>query len=121
VHGGPFNLAQALAIPVFMLALAVVWSIAQASQQRGPRLGAGCCFLVQFLLLRRRPSSDRGVACEAWAIDQTTARASMKTGMASACARLNATAMHRPAAQPPRYWPVTWAVENNGPRVKGSR
>src|SRR3981081_811812 len=36
VHGGPFNLAQALAIPVFMLALAVVWSIAQASRRSGP-------------------------------------------------------------------------------------
>src|SRR5882762_8550087 len=50
VHGGPFNLAQALAIPVFMLALAVVWSIAQASQQRGPSL-ARLLLLVQFLLL----------------------------------------------------------------------
>jgi len=48
VHGGPFNLAQALAIPVFMLALAVVWSIAQASQQRGPSLARGCCFLFNF-------------------------------------------------------------------------
>jgi uncharacterized membrane protein YoaK (UPF0700 family) len=50
VHGGPFNLAQALAIPVFMLALAVVWSIAQASQQRGPSL-ARLLLFVQFLLL----------------------------------------------------------------------
>src|SRR6478609_2591662 len=50
VHGGPFNLAQALAIPVFMLALAVVWSIAQASQRHGPSL-ARLLLLVQFLLL----------------------------------------------------------------------
>src|ERR1700720_4753564 len=50
VHGGPFNLAQALAIPVFMLALALVWSIAQASQRRGPSL-ARLLLLVQFLLL----------------------------------------------------------------------
>src|SRR5712692_8069348 len=38
VYGGPFNVAQALAIPVFMLALAVVWLIAQASHRRGPSL-----------------------------------------------------------------------------------
>jgi uncharacterized membrane protein YoaK (UPF0700 family) len=50
VHGGPFNLAQALAIPVFMLALAAVWLIAQASRQRGPSL-ARLLLLVQFLLL----------------------------------------------------------------------
>jgi len=50
VHGGPFNLASALAIPVFMLALAVVWLIAQASHRRGPSL-ARLLLLVQFLLL----------------------------------------------------------------------
>jgi uncharacterized membrane protein YoaK (UPF0700 family) len=50
VHGGPFNLAQALAIPVFMLALAIVWLIAQASHRRGPSL-ARLLLLVQFLLL----------------------------------------------------------------------
>jgi uncharacterized membrane protein YoaK (UPF0700 family) len=50
VHGGPFNLAQTLAIPVFMLALAVVWLIAQASTRRGPSL-ARLLLLVQFLLL----------------------------------------------------------------------
>src|SRR5258707_13870708 len=50
VHGGPFNLAQALAIPVFMLTLAVVWLIAQASHRRGPTL-ARLLLLVQFLLL----------------------------------------------------------------------
>src|SRR5207245_3063243 len=36
VHGGPLNLAQVLAIPVFMLALAAVWMIARASDWRGP-------------------------------------------------------------------------------------
>src|SRR5712672_4165000 len=70
VHGGPFNLAQALAIPVFMLALAVVWLIAQASRRRGPSL-ARLLLLVQFLLLAAvlifsiitRPSADpQGVA-----------------------------------------------------------
>jgi uncharacterized membrane protein YoaK (UPF0700 family) len=50
VHGGPFNLAQALAIPMFVLALAVVWLIAQASHRRGPSL-ARLLLLVQFLLL----------------------------------------------------------------------
>src|SRR4030088_2453857 len=35
-HGGPVNVAQALAIPPFMLAVAVVWLIAQASDRRGP-------------------------------------------------------------------------------------
>src|SRR3982074_461508 len=50
VHGGPFNLARALAIPAFMLALAVVWLIAQASHRRGPSL-ARLLLLVQFLLL----------------------------------------------------------------------
>jgi uncharacterized membrane protein YoaK (UPF0700 family) len=65
VQGGPFNLAQALAIPVFMLALAVVWLIAQASHQRGPSL-ARLLLLVQSLLLAAalifsvitRPSAD---------------------------------------------------------------
>src|SRR3979411_196841 len=37
-HGGPFNPAQILAIPVFMVAVATVWLIAQASGRRGPRL-----------------------------------------------------------------------------------
>ncbi len=50
VQGGPFNFAQALAIPVFMLALAVVWLIAQASHRRGPSL-ARLLLLIQFLLL----------------------------------------------------------------------
>src|SRR5215468_4196454 len=50
VEGGPWNLAQALAIPVFMLALALVWLIAQASYRRGPSL-ARLLLLVQFLLL----------------------------------------------------------------------
>ena len=38
VHGGPFHLAQALAIPVFMLALAGVWLIAQVSHRHGTML-----------------------------------------------------------------------------------
>jgi uncharacterized membrane protein YoaK (UPF0700 family) len=50
VQGGPWNLAQALAIPVFMLALAFVWLIAQASYRRGPSL-AWLLLLVHFLLL----------------------------------------------------------------------
>src|SRR6267378_2977867 len=50
VHGGPFNVAQALAIPVFMLALAAVWLIAELSHRRGSSL-AHLLLLVQFLLL----------------------------------------------------------------------
>jgi len=50
VYGGSFNVAQALAIPVFMLALAVAWVIAQASHRRGPRL-ARLLLSVQFMLL----------------------------------------------------------------------
>jgi uncharacterized membrane protein YoaK (UPF0700 family) len=50
VHGGPLNLAQVLAIPVFVLALAAVWLIARASDRRGPRL-ARLLLMVQFLLL----------------------------------------------------------------------
>src|SRR5215470_11704457 len=38
VNGGPFNTAQVLAIPVFMLAVAVVWVIGRASHRRGPSL-----------------------------------------------------------------------------------
>jgi uncharacterized membrane protein YoaK (UPF0700 family) len=50
VHAGPFNPVQALAIPIFMLALAVVWLIAQISRRRGPSL-VSPLLLVQFLLL----------------------------------------------------------------------
>jgi uncharacterized membrane protein YoaK (UPF0700 family) len=50
VHGGPFNPAQAIALIVFMLALAVVWLIAQATHRRGPGL-ARLLLLVQLLLL----------------------------------------------------------------------
>jgi uncharacterized membrane protein YoaK (UPF0700 family) len=50
VHGGPFNAAQALAIPIFMLAVAAVWGIAQVSRRRGPSL-ARLLLWVQFLLL----------------------------------------------------------------------
>jgi uncharacterized membrane protein YoaK (UPF0700 family) len=50
VHGGPLNLAQVLAIPVFVLALAAAWLIARASDWRGPRL-ARLLLMVQLLLL----------------------------------------------------------------------
>ena len=50
VHAGPFNTAQALAIPIFILALAVVWLIAEASRRHGPSLGR-LLLVVQFLLL----------------------------------------------------------------------
>src|SRR6266403_3579373 len=50
VHGGPFNMAQALAIPVFMLAVAAVWLIAEASHRRGASL-ARLLLVVQSVLL----------------------------------------------------------------------
>ncbi|MDH2403706.1 DUF1275 family protein [Bradyrhizobium sp. SSUT18] len=50
VEGGSFHWAQLLTIPVFMLALATVSMIAQASQRHGPAL-ARLLLLVQFLLL----------------------------------------------------------------------
>jgi uncharacterized membrane protein YoaK (UPF0700 family) len=50
VRGGPMNLAQALAIPVFVLAIAAIGLLAQASRRRGPDL-ARLLLLIQFLLL----------------------------------------------------------------------
>jgi uncharacterized membrane protein YoaK (UPF0700 family) len=50
VRGGPLNVAQALAIPVFILALAGAWLVAQMSGRRGPGL-ARLLLLIQFLLL----------------------------------------------------------------------
>jgi uncharacterized membrane protein YoaK (UPF0700 family) len=42
VRGGPMNVAQALAIPVFILAVAATSLIAQASSKQG-RVLAACC------------------------------------------------------------------------------
>jgi uncharacterized membrane protein YoaK (UPF0700 family) len=50
VDGSTFHWAQLMAIPVFTLALAAVWVIAQASRQHGSSL-ARLLLLVQFLLL----------------------------------------------------------------------
>ena len=50
VRGGPLNLPQALAIPVFMLALAGVWLVARASNRRGSGL-TRLLLVIQFLLL----------------------------------------------------------------------
>src|SRR6516225_5800128 len=50
VRGGPPNLAQILAVPVFILAVASVWSIAKRLNKRGPAL-ARPLLVVQFLLL----------------------------------------------------------------------
>ena len=49
-RGRPLNLAQALAIPVFILAVAAIWLLARASGRRGPGL-ARLLLLIQFLLL----------------------------------------------------------------------
>src|SRR5271168_4916083 len=50
VRGGPLKMAPTLAVPVFMIAVAAVWLIAQASQRRGPAL-IRPLLVVQFLLL----------------------------------------------------------------------
>jgi uncharacterized membrane protein YoaK (UPF0700 family) len=50
VHGGPWNLAQALAIPVFMLAVAAAWLIARVSRLHGVAL-TRLLLVIQFLLL----------------------------------------------------------------------
>jgi hypothetical protein len=50
VHGGAWNLAQALAIPVFMLALAAAWLIARVSNLYGAAL-TRLLLGIQFLLL----------------------------------------------------------------------
>jgi uncharacterized membrane protein YoaK (UPF0700 family) len=65
VHGGPFNVAQLLAIPVFMLAVAAVWLIAEASHRGGVSL-ARLLLVIQSMLLAAlllfsvitRPSDD---------------------------------------------------------------
>ncbi len=50
VRGGPWNLAQALAIPVFMLAVAAAWLIARASGLCGVAL-TRLLLVIQLLLL----------------------------------------------------------------------
>jgi uncharacterized membrane protein YoaK (UPF0700 family) len=65
VDGGSFHWAQLLAIPVFMLALATVWLVAQASGRHGSSL-ARLLLRIQFLVLAAllifsvitRPSAD---------------------------------------------------------------
>jgi len=50
VRGGPPNMAQILAVPIFIGAVGAVWLIAKACDRRGPAL-ARPLLLVQFLLL----------------------------------------------------------------------
>src|SRR5215470_17834446 len=50
VRGGPPNVAQILAVPVFIVAVAAVGLIAKASKRRGTAL-ARQLLLVQFILL----------------------------------------------------------------------
>ena len=50
VRGGSPNLAQALAVPVFAVEVAIIWLIAKALGRRGPAL-AQTLLLIQFLLL----------------------------------------------------------------------
>src|SRR5262249_34943861 len=50
VRGGPIHLAQVLAIPVFILALAALWLIASSSRLQGARL-AHLLLWIQLLLI----------------------------------------------------------------------
>ena len=50
VRGGPWNLAQAVAIPVFILAVAAAWLVAHASRLHGAAL-TRLLLIIQFLLL----------------------------------------------------------------------
>lgn len=50
VRGGPPSLAQVIAVPVFIAAVAAVWCIAKLSNRRGPAL-ARLLLPVHFLLL----------------------------------------------------------------------
>src|SRR5258708_5258965 len=50
VRGGPPNLPEILAVPMFIVAVAAVWLIAKTLDRRGPAL-AKPLLLVQFLLL----------------------------------------------------------------------
>ena len=50
VRGGPLNLAQALAIPVFILGVAAAWLLASAWGRPGPSL-TRLLLVIQFLLL----------------------------------------------------------------------
>lgn len=50
VRGGPPNMAQVIAVPVFVLAVAAVWLIAKALERNDPAL-VRPLLLIQFLLL----------------------------------------------------------------------
>jgi hypothetical protein len=65
VDGGSFHWAQLLAVPVFMLALATVWLVAQASRRHGPSL-ARLLLLVQFLLLVALLIFSQGICRSGW-------------------------------------------------------
>src|SRR5215813_4604320 len=50
VRGGPLNISQVLAVPIFAAAVAAVWGIAKALERSGNAL-ARPLLLIQFLLL----------------------------------------------------------------------
>jgi uncharacterized membrane protein YoaK (UPF0700 family) len=55
VRGGPLNMTQALAIPIFVLAVAAIWLVARVSNQGGRRLtrlllSMQCLLLVALLI-----------------------------------------------------------------------
>src|SRR5262245_52476271 len=50
VRGGPMKLAQVLAFPIFMLAVAAMWLVARVSNRRSAQL-VRLFLMIQFLLL----------------------------------------------------------------------
>src|SRR5262245_38768167 len=50
VRGGPMKLAQVLAVPIFMLAVAAMWLVARVSNRRSAQL-VRLFLMIQFLLL----------------------------------------------------------------------
>lgn len=101
VEGGPLLTTQMVAIPVFMLALAGVWWIAQLSDRRGPDL-ARLLLLVQFVLLAAvlilsiivKPSgSPHGLATGIAVMLCVCAMASQYALLRLACPRVVSTAV----------------------------
>ena len=74
VRGGPPGLAQLLAVPVFMVALAAVWLIAEVTGRRGPALVQpllGVHFLLLCGVLVCSAISDPAVHPQGWLGDAT--------------------------------------------------
>jgi uncharacterized membrane protein YoaK (UPF0700 family) len=83
VRGGPPNMAQVLAVPVFIVAVAAVWLIAKASGRRGPALARPlllghllllACVLV-FSVIKDPASNPHGLTAGAAALIAVSAMA----------------------------------------------